>query len=502
MTEKTETVEEVIPEFKPEAFATELTCWGADKKEGKKPKDDTKCRFPYRPELNKHIAIYQGEFITIDADALVCPTSERLDHNGGPHEILRRYGGEEYAKALVGMGHCRMSEVKLSKSFGICPRNIVHTVGPRYNAKYTTAAVNALNKCYMNALQACVDNGFQTVVFLPLHSDDKNYPITNGAVIACRTLRRFLEHYPDKIDRIVLCLQDSRYYDAYMEILPQYMPRSTAEAVESEAKLPKDVGNEWGEDAVKERSIRISVLPGMDADEFDAEGSDDEAPMVVSDETQRLEISQKKASPDARVLAATTDPNSADFIPPIYLQFLEQASSEDMSALDKSRFVYVSGMDENQRKLIVFNSQAYAQPSVLKSQVLPYMAKMLDSISHSQFTIVYLHSPLANSAESIQWLHDLVATFPKRYLTNMHFAVVYGTFWLKMHLRINRLADLWDIQDISYYDNLRELFTTVPGTDAIKIPPEFLSSDKSIASEQSSKTESSAISSIQPSDGL
>jgi len=296
----TETPEETSAELKPEALAQEVPRWGSDHKEEKgktekgKSKKDDKLRFPFRPELNEHFALYQGDFTMIDTDALVCPTSERLDHNGGPHEILRNRGGEPYAQAIVTMGHCRMSEVKLSKGFNICARNIVHTVGPRYNTKYTTAAVNALNKCYLNSLQACVDNGFKTVVFLPLHSDDKNYPVKSGAAIACRTLRRFLEHHPDKLDCIVLCLQDPKYYDAYMEILPQYMPRSVEEAVEGEKKLPKDVGNEWGEDAVKERSIRISALPGMDADEFDAEEDEDEAPLTVSDEATHMELHRRK----------------------------------------------------------------------------------------------------------------------------------------------------------------------------------------------------------------
>jgi len=140
----------------------------------------------------------------------------------------------------------------------------------------------------------------------------------------------------------------------------------------------------------------------------------------------------------------------------------------------------VCGNDQENRKLVVFNSQAYAQVTSAKSLILPYIAKLLDSVSQGQFTIIYFHSPLANNAESISWLHDLAATFPRRYLVNMRIAVVYATFWLKMHLRINRLADLWDIQDISYYDDLRELFTTVPGTDSITIPPEYIASDTSI----------------------
>ena len=32
-------------------------------------------------------------------------------------------------------------------------KGVIHTVGPRYNVKYTTAAENALHNCYRNCLR-------------------------------------------------------------------------------------------------------------------------------------------------------------------------------------------------------------------------------------------------------------------------------------------------------------------------------------------------------------
>ena len=481
----------------PEAYAADLERWGAhvesapedEEEEEARGKRAKAVRFPCRPELNARLAVYHGDYARVDADALVCPTSERLDGVGGAHERLRRLGGASYAAALAALGHCRMSEVKVSLAYGVCARHVIHTVGPRYNSKYTTAAVNALNKCYLNALQACVDSGYRTAVFLPLHTDDKNYPVRAGAAVACRTLRRFLEHHPDKLDCIVLCDGgDAAYAAAYAAELPLYLPRSAAEARAAEAALPADVGNEWGEDAVEERSIRISALPGMGADDFDAEDADaDEAPTVVGDAAVPLALAQKKASPDARVLAAASDPTSPDYVPPAYVQLLDQAAADDLAALDRARFAYVCGRDGSAagagtagRAFVVFNAQAYAAPGVAKARVLPYLARLLDAVSRAPFTLVYLHSPLANSADALAWLHDIAAVFPRRYLLHMRLAVVYSTFWLRMHLRINRLADLWDIPDISYYDNLAALFAAVPGADTISVPPEIARSDPSI----------------------
>jgi len=47
---------------------------------------------------------------------------------------------------------CRTGEAKLTKGHRLAARSVIHTVGPRYNAKYRTAAENALYNCYRNIL--------------------------------------------------------------------------------------------------------------------------------------------------------------------------------------------------------------------------------------------------------------------------------------------------------------------------------------------------------------
>ena len=47
---------------------------------------------------------------------------------------------------------CRTGEAKITKGYKLAARCIIHTVGPRYNAKYRTAAESALFNCYRNIL--------------------------------------------------------------------------------------------------------------------------------------------------------------------------------------------------------------------------------------------------------------------------------------------------------------------------------------------------------------
>ena len=66
---------------------------------------------------------------------------------------------------------------------------MIHTVGPRYNAKYQTAADNALHGCYRNCLRLMKEANMKTIAIPCIYADDKGYPRREAAHIAIRTLQ-------------------------------------------------------------------------------------------------------------------------------------------------------------------------------------------------------------------------------------------------------------------------------------------------------------------------
>ena len=356
---------------------------------------------------------------------------------------------------------------------------------PRYNPKYENAAVTSLNQAVLYSLQGVTDNGFRTVVLTVLSSLSKRpYPEMMSAEVTARTLRRFFEHAPTAVDCVCLCV-DEKLQDSYREQLALYFPRSAAEAAANEARLPADVGDEWGKGVQSEkRAIRISALPGMgeDDDAYDdyydeAEGSGE---VVVGATPQVSELVSRQEDPDKRATQGVDDPKSPNYVPPAYLSIAARASTLDTRALDETGFLSVCGEDPaTHQQIALFVGQYYAAPAVTRDQVAPYMSRVLDTAACAPYTLVYLHSPLTNSAASMAWLHDLAASFPRRFVANMRLAVVYPTFWLKTHIRFARLGALKPIADVAYYNNLAALFAVI-GRGRMRIPEELLNADASV----------------------
>ena len=133
-----------------------------------------------------------------------------------------------------------------------------------------------------------------------VYQDALGFPREEAAHVAARTIRRFLEKWPEKFDAVVLCLE-GRDEGAYTGggrvvregvrhhednkrgeegnfgeldaggihnssssgagVLRLYFPRTPEEADRAERLLPEDTGNEHGEARNEERDIVISAGP-------------------------------------------------------------------------------------------------------------------------------------------------------------------------------------------------------------------------------------------------
>lgn len=152
----------------------------------------------------------------MEVDAIVNTTNEALTERTGCSGSIMFAGGPELATACVHSDPCRTGEAVITvagrlaakyvqsprhlrapvatntqQSIHVVPpslRHVIHTVGPKYNEKYKTAAENALHNCYRNCLRVLKENDLSTIAFPCVYTTKKGYPREAAAHIAIRTL--------------------------------------------------------------------------------------------------------------------------------------------------------------------------------------------------------------------------------------------------------------------------------------------------------------------------
>lgn len=230
---------------------------------------------------------------------MVNSTNEALTDRSGLCGILFSIAGPELAAACDALEPCRTGEACSTVAGNLPCKRVVHTVGPRYNERYRTAAENALHGCYRNSLRVLKvsvstpprraaaraagcpspprpptttiltrgprsqEDGLKSIAFPCVYTPVKGYPREDAAHIAIRTVRRFLEMFGDDIDLVVLCVDSAADYRIYQKVMPLYLPRTPEEEHAARSLLPKDTGNEIGETVIADRTIRIGALPGL-----------------------------------------------------------------------------------------------------------------------------------------------------------------------------------------------------------------------------------------------
>ncbi|KAI3710418.1 hypothetical protein L2E82_40198 [Cichorium intybus] len=162
----------------------------------------------------------------IYVDAVVNSTNENL-HEAQCNPGLHAAAGPGLAEECATLGGCRTGMTKVTNTYDLPARRVIHTVGP-------------------NIAMGCV-----------------YYPREPAAHVAIRTVRRLLEKQKDKITAVVFCLTIRIDTEIYKRIPPLYFPRDIKEEEIAISKLPADVGDGNGETIIDERKIRIKPLPNV-----------------------------------------------------------------------------------------------------------------------------------------------------------------------------------------------------------------------------------------------
>lgn len=378
-----------------------------------------------REDINSKVFVWLGNIANLTVDAIVNPTNERMTSKSGISGPIMDGAGHEIYEELLSTETCKIGECRITKGYRLPSQWILHTVGPRFNAKYSTAAENALHNCYRSCMDAAIENKLRSIAIPPLHSIRRGYPMDKGAHIALRTIRRFLEKWVNNFEKIILVFDNEEEKRLYESLLCLYFPRNTEEEDLSEKLLPEDNGNQFGEIEIKERKIRIQAFP-FDGSEESTQDTPLEVPSNLTvlkedRDIERIHRIQREISEDEILINQT------------YLTYLALSHNTNLSHIEKSGVFYQTGHDSRGRPVMVLIGSRLPEDKDLLDHFLLYYIKLMDSIANNPYVLIYVHTNMSKKSKpEIAWIrkvHDIMDCKYGDHLQSLY--VLHPTFWLK-----------------------------------------------------------------------
>jgi O-acetyl-ADP-ribose deacetylase (regulator of RNase III) len=438
--------------------------------------------FPYDEELNAKIILWKGDICSLDVDAIVNTTNERLESKAGNSARILYLGGPPLEHEIRKVGSCPTGDAVLTPASNLIPRHVIHTVGPRFSLKYQTAAENALHGCYRRSLEELKEKGLREIAFCVINTTKKGYPRRPAAHIAFRTVRKFLLRYGADINTVIFCVDLDVDWDTYLDLLPLYFPRSEEEARSGLHRLPHDLGNDIGETVIEERQIRIgNSIGGEGGSGIDEQFIASPKPYnpVPYAERKSESISSSFSSlqdhpDDVRLKRDSAKPKAEQAAleqERVYHSYLRKANDTDLSDMAALKFVYLAGRDFTNRPVIAFVACNLPPPDkVDMERVMLYMLKILDPLVSSDYNLIYFHSLFAASNKPpFAWLKQLYTIFNRKYKKNLkRLFIVHPTFWTKLATWFAKpfvSKKVWN--KVIYIERLREIYEYLDPTKTV-----------------------------------
>uniref|UniRef100_A0A673BIQ2 Macro domain-containing protein n=1 Tax=Sphaeramia orbicularis TaxID=375764 RepID=A0A673BIQ2_9TELE len=443
--------------------------------------------FPFRPDLNRKIILFTGDVALLNCTAIINTSNESLNDKNPVSDSIHQLAGPELKDELLKLKGCRTGEAKLTKGFNLAARFIIHTVGPKYKAKYRTAAESSLFSCYRNIMQLVIEQSMVSVGFCVVNTTKRGYPLEEATHIAFRTVRRFLESHGNSIEAVVFAVSETEE-PVYKKLLRLYYPRSEDEEKACLPLIPADIGNSEGEPVVPERQIRIAEKPGSLEDDSEEESLESDLGQVGNHAFARMEgdvDKQRKLILQGQMSEAAAQKQHQRN----YNRWLCRARAEDLSDIAALKALYQTGVDMCGRTVMVVVGRNIPVTLIDIEKALLYFIHVMDHITVKEYVMVYFHTLTGEhnhlDSDFLKNLYDIVDAKYKKNLKAFYF--VHPTFRSKVSTWFFTTFSVSGMKDkVRYLDNLQQLFTCIK-PEQIDIPPFVLEYDARYVEAQNHK---------------
>ncbi|MBU5335438.1 protein-ADP-ribose hydrolase [Intestinibacter bartlettii] len=149
------------------------------------------------------IYLWQGDITTLRCDAIVNAANSGMTGCYVPNHrcidnCIHSFAGIqlrlECDEIMTKQGYGEPTgQAKITKSYNLPCKYVIHTVGPIINGKLTSEDCDLLASCYKSCLELAAKNNLESIAFCCISTGEFHFPNDKAAQIAVKTVEEFMK---------------------------------------------------------------------------------------------------------------------------------------------------------------------------------------------------------------------------------------------------------------------------------------------------------------------
>ena len=149
------------------------------------------------------IYLWQGDITTLRCDVIVNAANSGMTGCYVPNQrcidnCIHSFAGVqlrlECDEIMTKQGYSEPTgQAKITNSYNLPCKYIIHTVGPIINGKLTSEDCDLLESCYKSCLELAAKNNLDSIAFCCISTGEFHFPNDKAAQIAVKTVEEFMK---------------------------------------------------------------------------------------------------------------------------------------------------------------------------------------------------------------------------------------------------------------------------------------------------------------------